>query len=151
MKRVLSSIEFKEFIDEALSTDKNDSANIGIVEAETRKKIKDISGDAVSHIEVDMGHIRHSINKKEHNLDSGDLLHSVYAINHATEIKLSEKDNKGSKVLEFKADINGDIYFIESIHNKGDGFLSLITCYRQKKSRQRPDAAKGPPKLTSKT
>jgi hypothetical protein len=59
-------------------------------------------------------------------------------INNPAEITLSPKLNHGSKVLIFKGNINGDIYFAEGIHTK-DGYLSLITCYRPRKSRRDPD------------
>jgi hypothetical protein len=133
---ILNKDELKNFIDRALNTKENARAKVGIISKETRGKIKEICGEDVSHIEVDMAHVRHALNKPAHNLESSDILLSEEAINNAQEIKLGDELNHGSRVLEFKADIGGKIYFIESIHKKGDGFLSLITCYRQKKARR---------------
>jgi hypothetical protein len=133
--RILNKDELKNFIDRALNTKENEKAKIGVVNEKTRGRIKGICGEEVSHIEADMEHIRHALNKPAHNLESSDILLSEEAINNAQEIRLIDDLNKGSKMLEFKTDIDGVIYFIEGVHKKGDGFLSLIICYRQKKKR----------------
>jgi hypothetical protein len=134
----LSPKELKQFIDEARNGKDNHRAFIGTVKPETIRKIKEISEEAVSNIMLDSEHIRHSYNKTSHNLESDDVLYSVEVINNAREIKLSPKLNHGSKVLIFKGDVSGEIRFAEGIHSK-DGYLSLITCYRPKKSRRDPD------------
>jgi hypothetical protein len=149
---ILNEDELKNFIDRALKTKENVRAKIGVISKETRGKVKEICGEDMSHIEVDMYHIRHALNKPAHNLESSDILLSEEAINNAEEIKLADKLNKGSQVLEFKADIDGKIYFVEGVHRKGDGFLSLITCYRQKKARRGSiETQKGLQEHTSKT
>jgi hypothetical protein len=135
--------ELEKFIDEARNGKDNQKAFIGTVEPEAAKRIKDISGEDISNgtmvrIMLDSEHIRHAYNKISHNLESNDVLYAVEVINNATEIKLSPKLNHGSKVLIFKGNVHGEIYFAEGIHSKA-GYLSLITCYRPKKSGRDPD------------
>jgi hypothetical protein len=136
--RQLKAPELEKFVDEARNGKDNQKALIGTIGLETIRKIKAICGEDVSKIMLDGEHIRHSYNKISHNLKSDDILYSVEVINNAKEITLSPKLNHGSKVLLFKGNVNGDIFFAEGIHAK-KGCLSLITCYRPKKSRRDPD------------
>ncbi|GHT72102.1 hypothetical protein FACS1894110_26340 [Spirochaetia bacterium] len=134
----LSQQELRQFIDESRNGKDNKKVFIGTIEPETAEKIKNICGEDLSDIVLDSEHVRHSYNKINHNLESDDILHSVEVINNAIEIKLSPKLNHGSKVLIFKGSVNGGIFFAEGIHSK-NGYLSLITCYRPKKSGRDPD------------
>jgi hypothetical protein len=134
---ILTTEELRRFINYSLINTEKKEAVIGIVNEDISQKIKEISNETVSEVRIDGDHIRHSYNKSAHNLESDDLLHSMEVINKPTEIALETKLNHGSKVLIFKGNVNGEIYFIEGIHAKG-GYISLITCYRQRKAGRGP-------------
>jgi hypothetical protein len=123
-----------KFIEEALTTDSTRKANIGDIDQPVQDWIKRLTGETVKHIEVEQSQIRHAVNESHHLLEHDDIQNSVYGINHPQDIKLSNVLFRGSKVIEIRSNINGDIFFIEAIHTKGEGFLNLVTCYRDKKA-----------------
>jgi hypothetical protein len=143
----LSAQELKQFIDEARNGKENKSVWIGMVEPEAAKRIKAVCGAGVSKIMLESGAVRHSYNKTHHNLEDNDLEYAVAVINNPTvTIGLSNQKHRDSEVLTFKGNINGEIYFLEAVRPKHDGWLSLVTCYRPKKAGQGSNAAETAPR-----
>ncbi|WP_157784270.1 hypothetical protein [Treponema primitia] len=143
----LSSQELKQFIAEERNGKENKSVWIGIVEPEAAERIKTVCGDEVSKIMLESGAVRHSYNKAHHNLADTDLEYAVTVINSpSTIIALSNQKHRDSEVLSFKGNINGEIYFLEAVRPKHQGWLSLVTCYRPKKAGQGSNAAKTAPR-----
>jgi hypothetical protein len=131
---VLTPEELRLFVEKAKSGRDNTEAVIGVITNEIVEQIKNMSGEIVSKIRVDSEHIRHSYNKISHKLEAGDIFHIIDVINKPDTMALSSEQNHGSKVLLFKADINGELFFVMGIHKKDNGYLSLITAYRGKKA-----------------
>jgi L-threonylcarbamoyladenylate synthase len=142
----LTTEELKKFIEESRTSRSDNHAWIGNVEAGTALRIKAISGVDISKIMIEGGAIRHSYNKAHHNLEDTDLLHAAELINKAKSIELSTQKHRGSDVLIFKGDINGEIIFLKAVRPKHGGWLSLVTCYRPKKAGRGSDAAKIAPR-----
>ncbi|GHT53256.1 hypothetical protein FACS1894106_3870 [Spirochaetia bacterium] len=144
---LLSPHELKRFIDEERNGKTNKSVWIGMVEPEAARRIKAVSGAAVSKIMLESGAVRHSYNKAHHNLEDNDLSYAVEVINNAaTIIEVSSQKHRDSDVLTFKGNINGEIYFLEAVRPKHDGWLSLITCYRPRKAGQGSNAVETTPR-----
>jgi hypothetical protein len=142
----LSSQELKHFIDEERNGKENKSVWIGMVESDAARRIKAVCGAEVSKIMLESGAVRHSYNKAHHNLEDTDLEFAVAVINNpATIIELSGQKHRDSEVVTFKGNINGEIYFLEAVRPKHDGWLSLVTCYRPKKAGQGSNAAETAP------
>jgi hypothetical protein len=142
----LTTEELKKFIEESRTSGSDNHAWIGNVEAGTALRIKAISGVEVSKIMIEGGAIRHSYNKARHNLEDNDLLHAAEIINKTKSIELSTQKHRGSDVLIFKSDSNGEIIFLKAVRPKHGGWLSLVTCYRPQKAGRGSDAAKIAPR-----
>ena len=144
-ERIITKAEYSDFINTALHTDKQDPAKIGFINESIRQRIKEKTNCDVAHIEVDMGHIRHIINKEAHNVDTEDVLLMPEVVNNAEYIIPHKHQNRGTKVIEIKTNLDGYIHLILGIHNKGDGYVSPITYYRPKKKAQH--GSDGTPKV----
>ncbi|MDR1931654.1 MAG: hypothetical protein LBQ57_02410 [Spirochaetales bacterium] len=142
----LSTEELKKFIEEARNGKENKNAFIGTIQHSTAERIKAICGKNISKIMLESGAVRHSHNKLHHNLKDDDLLYAVEVINSPISIEPSPTKHRDSSVLTFKGYINGEIYFLEAIRPKHDGWLSLVTCYRPQKAGQGSDAAETAPR-----
>jgi hypothetical protein len=142
----LSPGELLDFIDEARNGNINKNAWIGVVRTEASERIEAVAGIRVSKIMIESGAVRHAYNKAHHLLEEDDLLHAAEVINNPTSIELSPRKHRDSSVLIFKGNINGEIYFLEALRPKHEGWLSLISCYRPKKAGQGSDAAKTAPR-----
>ena len=137
---VLSVEEFKEFVAESLVSRSNKKAFLGYVEPQAAMRIKAKSGISVTKIMADSGAIRHSYERKHHNLEADDIFHIVELINTAIDIELSDTKNQNNQVLYFRKNINGLITFVEEVRAARDGWLDLVTCYRQRNAGRRSDA-----------
>ena len=73
--------------------------------------------------------------------DKIDLSACEVIIYTATDIELSTEKNQNNQVLYFRKDINGVITFVEEVRARHDGWLALVTCYRQRKAGRRSNAA----------
>jgi hypothetical protein len=134
--------EFQTFIKISLASDgkENHEAFIGKVGDDTKAAVKEKVGIDVDYITTDSSSIVHAYSKPWHNLEPDDMLLAVEAINTSNSITLSPRGHQNNKVLEFKKDINGEITFMTEVRVK-KGKLMIFDCWRQKKIRQRPDAA----------
>jgi len=144
--RQLTQDELKRFIADAKAGKDDSKAWIGSVEPGTAQKINDLLGVQVSKIMLEGGSVRHSHKKAHHNLEEDDLLYAVDVINNAISIEISPQRHRDSDVLIFRGDINGEIYFLEAVRPKHEGWLSLVTCYRPRKAGQGSNAAKTAPR-----
>jgi hypothetical protein len=142
----LNPDELRGFIDEARNGSANKNAWIGVVQTEVSERIKAAFGARVSKIMIESGAVRHAYNKAHHLLEEDDLLHAVEVINNPASIELSPRKHRDSNVLVFRGNVNGEIYFLEAVRPKHDGWLSLVSCYRPKKAGQGSDAAKTAPR-----
>jgi len=130
-KRQLTQDELKVFIEEARTGKNNNQAFVGIVETSAAQRIEAVCGKKVNKIMIESGAIRHSYKKVNHNLNNDDLLHIVDAINTATDIKFSATKHQNNECLEICKNIDGNITFVMEVRIHYDGWLSLVTCYRQ--------------------
>ena len=127
---VLTKDELRQFIFDVRSG-KISNALIGIVSNSTKKIIREKTGVDVSKIILEGSSVIH-INDPKHKLETDDLEKCVEVINNPVSVTLStEKSKQGLDVLFFEGDINGKIFFVEVVHKKFYGFLSLKTAYRQ--------------------
>ena len=138
---LLSDGEFKQFVMESLASRDNRKAFVGYVMPEAANRIKKVCGISVTKIMTDSGAIRHAYTRKHHNLERDDIFHIADVINTATDIELSTEKNQNNQVLYFRKDINGVITFVEEVRARHDGWLALVTCYRQRKAGRRSNAA----------
>ena len=150
-KPVANEKEQKTFIAEALSDrTKKGRLKLGNISDKAQERIKAVIGDVeVSSIFTDMDSVRHAHDVK-HNLDADDFQRAVEVINTTTDIELSGRQHADNDVLIFKKDISraffqppGEITFLTEVHVK-NGYLHVFNCWKQKKSRNRPDAANKP-------
>ena len=84
---------------------------------------------------VESDAVWHSYKKSAHNLEPDDIFHLVEVVNTADDIEKSEKGSQNNEVLKFSKEINGLLTFVEEVRVNFDGWLALVTCYRQKKVR----------------
>jgi hypothetical protein len=131
--RMLSPDEFRQFAAAALAGERHQKAWIGVVSPVAADRIRTVSGKAVSKIMIESDSIWHSCKKSVHNLQPDDIFHIVDVINTAGHIQRSGKQHQNNEVLEFHKDVNGIITFVAEVRAHFDGWLALITCYRQKK------------------
>jgi len=132
---VLSNDELKMFIKNARNG-KSGNALIGIVSVTTKKIIKEKTGIDVTKIILEGSSVIHIDNPK-HKLEQDDVEKCVDVINNPVNITLSpERSKQGLNVLIFEGNINGKIFFVEVVHKKYLGFLTLKTAYRQNKQKK---------------
>jgi hypothetical protein len=129
----LSAEEFKAVVEDARSGKENKKAFIGTVTPEASQRVEAVCGKKVSNIMIESEGIRHSFNKTSHNLRDGDILLIPDVVNTATDIRLSNSTHQNNDCLEFSKDIGGVITFIVEVRIHYGGWLTLVTCYRQKK------------------
>ena len=128
---VLNHDELKLFIQNARDG-KIGNALIGMVSDSTKKVIKKKTGIDVTKIILEGSSVIHAYQPK-HKLEPDDIEKCVEVINNPIDITLSLiKSKQGLDVLIFEGDINGKIFFVEVVHKKYNGFLSLKTAYRHK-------------------
>ncbi|MDR3122263.1 MAG: hypothetical protein LBU16_00595 [Treponema sp.] len=137
---ILSGDEFKEFVEKSLASKINEKAFLGYIAPQAAERIRSLCRISVTKIMADSGAIRHSYGRKHHNLEQDDIFHLVDVINTSVAIELSDKRNQNNQVLYFRKDINGVITFVEEVRAGHDGWLALVTCYRQRKAGRRSDA-----------
>jgi hypothetical protein len=142
----LTQDELKRFIADARAGKDDSKAWIGNIDPGTAKKIEALIKVQVSKIMLEGGSVRHSHKKAHHNLEEDDLLYAVDVINNAISIEISPQKHRDSDVLTFRGDINGEIYFLEAVRPKHEGWLSLVTCYRPRKAGQGSNAAETAPR-----
>jgi hypothetical protein len=133
--RMLSSDEFRQFVTNVLAGERHRKAWIGMVTPQTAARIRVLCGKTVSKIMIESDAVWHSCKKSAHNLEPDDIFHIVDVINTAEDIQKSEKGNQNNEVLKFNKDIDGIITFVEEVRINYEGWLALVTCYRQKKVR----------------
>jgi hypothetical protein len=133
----LTKDELKQFINDSLQGKYKQPkiAYIGDVCTDAALRISDLCGEIVSKIRIDSGTIRHAHGKKTHNLLQDDILCCADVINTATDVTVSDEYHLNNTVLEFRKEINGLITFITEVLVNYGGWLSLVTCYRQKKAK----------------
>jgi hypothetical protein len=140
-KRMLTHQEFIQFITKTFNREFSGDrkAWIGVVSSLAQTKLKQIAGRTANKIMISSSSIFHVYKKESHNLLFDDILHIVDVINNADTIDLStDKSKHKNDVFLFKKDINGTITFVIELRiSKAypDGWLDLVTCYRQKKPR----------------
>jgi hypothetical protein len=119
-------------------TDRNlDAVSAGVVSTKAKNKVSELTGVDVTWLRMDGGHIRHAHKKANHNLEPDDLLLFEKVVNEYDFAELdTERKNRGSKVLRFSADSDGEIIFVVGVHRKEGGFLELLNAYRKKKVRR---------------
>jgi hypothetical protein len=76
-----------------------------------------------------------SYKETSHNLLPDDIFSLADVVNTATAIQKSEKQHQNNEVLEFSKEISGMITFVLEVRVNFSGWLTLVTCYRQKKVR----------------
>jgi hypothetical protein len=128
----LTQKEFMVFIQEALTGKNNNKAFIGTLEQKTVEKIESICGKKIGKIMIESEGIRHAYKKAGHNLKNDDLLHIIDVINTAADIRVSDITHQNNECLEICKDIDGIITFVMEIRKHYGGWLTLVTCYRQK-------------------
>jgi hypothetical protein len=141
---LLTVQELKLFIEESVTnpSSKEREVFIGQVKPDSAKKIKELINIDVINIITNSNSIWHAYRKKEHNLEPDDFLYAVDVINTATDVSPSSKKHKDNNVLIFKKDINGgEITFLAEVRVSRNALL-IMNCYRQRKSRQDPNATK---------
>jgi hypothetical protein len=139
-RKLLTKQEFAKFAADSLAGKYKDDqkAWIGDVTPEATARIKDICGQSVHRIMASSSAIAHAYRKENHNPLSTDIFHLVDAINSSKTIRTSKfkvVSEPWSTVLEFEADINGTLTFIELVRIPKDckGRIDLATCYKKKK------------------
>ncbi|MCL2190384.1 MAG: hypothetical protein FWB79_00150 [Treponema sp.] len=132
-RRVLTGGELKQFIEDARSGKNPGNALVGMVSDSTKGKVKELTGVDVSKIVLEEVSIAH-IDAPKHNLEPDDIESRVGVINNPTKVTLSpQKTPQGLSVVLFEGDLGGEIVFVETVHKKHDGWLSVKTAYRKKK------------------
>ena len=133
--QMLTPDGFRQFVAAALAGERHKKAWIGTVTPSMAASIRGLCGKTVSKIMVESDAVWHSCKKSAHNLEPDDIFHLVEVINTADNIQKSGKGSQNNEVLKFSKDINGLITFVEEVRVNFDGWLALVTCYRQKKVR----------------
>jgi hypothetical protein len=141
--KALTKAQLRAFVEETKLPGEKKRAVLGTVTADAAARVRHLTGISVSTIILDSDRVKHSYGKTSHNLENDDLLHMVDGINTTTDVVRSPKDNFCSPVVIFSDDIYGEIHFVEGVHKKEDGFISLVTAYRDKKMRRGPDGMPG--------
>ncbi|MCL2193455.1 MAG: hypothetical protein FWB78_08680 [Treponema sp.] len=132
-RRVLTSGELKQFIKDARSGKNPGNALVGMVSNSTKEKVRELTGVDVSKIVLEEVAVAH-IDAPKHNLEPDDIKNRVEVINNPARVTLSpQKTSQGLSVVLFEGDIGGEIVFVETVHKKYDGWLSVKTAYRKKK------------------
>jgi hypothetical protein len=129
--RKLLPDELRDFIHESRTTKQNKKAYIGDVTPEASRRILEICGYPAAHIMLESEAIRHSYRTSTHKLADNDLLYIPEIINTSTTIKLSSEKHQNNLCLEFRKNIDGKITIVEEIRVNYDGWLALVTCYRE--------------------
>jgi len=148
---VLTDSELKQFIDDARSGKEPGNALIGMVSDSTKEEVKRLIGVEVNKIVIEGTTIAHA-DEPKHHLRDGDIEKCAKIVNNPISVKLSGKTNEqGLKIIEFKGNIDGVIYFAEAVHKKHGGWLSLASVYRpqEQKVSGTPMPPDGSPELTS--
>ena len=143
-RQVLNEEEFKQYIKDVRDGKKPGNALIGMVSESSKAEVKTLTGVDVTKSIIEEGSVIHTDDPK-HLLDPDDILKNVEVINNPVSIKLSpEKSKQVLDVIIFEGNINGKIFFVEVVHPKHKGWLSLKTAYRPKKASAVPQWSKDP-------
>jgi len=94
------------------------------------------------------------VDHPKHHFRDDDIKEFAAVVNNPLSVRLTARPNRqGLKIVEFKGNIKGVVYFAATVHKKHGGWLSLISAYRSEKSKvsgepMPPDSS---PELTPKT
>jgi hypothetical protein len=125
--------ELVQFVADAKSGTANEKAFVATLCDEAAARIEAVCGAKMRYIMLESEGIRHSYRTASHNLRDDDVAQLAYVINEATDIRLSPKKHMNNRCLEFRIDKDGPITVVEEVRANYDGWLSLVTCYREKK------------------